>query len=85
MAQAGFENNVVMTDDLVMDAVKAYAENGSVAVMAIQAGNDLLIATDYRQQIPQVISAVKDGTLDEALINAACTRVLRWKIVLGLL
>lgn len=85
MAQVGFENNVVMTDDLVMDAVKAYAENGSVAVMAIQAGNDLLIATDYRQQIPQVISAVKDGTLDEALINAACTRVLHWKIVLGLL
>lgn len=84
MAQVGFENNVVMTDDLVMDAVKAYADNGSVAVMAIQAGNDLLIATDYRQQIPQVISAVEGGTLDEALINDACTRVLQWKMALGL-
>lgn len=85
MAQVGCENNVVMTDDLVMDAVKSYAENGSVAVLAIQAGNDLLIATDYREQIPQVLSAVKDGTLDEAPIDAACVRVLQWKMALGLL
>lgn len=85
MAQVGCENNVVMTDDLVMDAVKSYAENGSAAVMAIQAGNDLLIATDYRQQIPQVLSAVEDGTLDENLIDLACTRVLQWKMALGLL
>lgn len=52
--------------------------------MAIQAGNDLLIATDYRQQIPQVISAVEGGTLDEAPINDACIRVLQWKMALGL-
>lgn len=84
MAQVGSENNVVMTDDLVMDAVKAYAENGSVAVMAIQAVNSLLIATDYREQIPQVISAVEDGTLDEHLIDDACERVLQWKMALGL-
>lgn len=78
-------NGVVMTDDLVMDAVKRYAADGSVAVLAIQAGNDLLIATDYRTQIPQVIAAVQDGTLDETLIDAACTRVLAWKQALGLL
>lgn len=78
-------NGVVMTDDLVMDAVKTYAAEGSVAVLAIQAGNDLLIATDYRTQIPQVIAAVQDGTLDEALIDTACTRVLAWKQALGLL
>lgn len=78
-------NGVVMTDDLVMDAVKTYAAEGSVAVLAIQAGNDLLIATDYRTQIPQVIAAVQDGTLDEAMIDAACTRVLAWKQALGLL
>ncbi|MPM24694.1 hypothetical protein SDC9_71178 [bioreactor metagenome] len=74
-----------MTDDLAMDAVKSYAENGSVAVMAIEAENSLLIATDYRQQIPQVISAVEGGMLDEALINDACIRVLQWKMALGLL
>lgn len=80
----GFEG-VVMTDDLAMDAVKSYAADGNVAVMSIQAGNDLVVTTDYRTQIPRVIQAVKNGTLDEEAIDAACLRVLRWKAELGLL
>lgn len=80
----GFEG-VVMTDDLAMDAVKAYAADGNVAVMSLQAGNDLVVTTDYRTQIPRVIQAVKDGALEESVIDAACLRVLRWKLELGLL
>ncbi len=80
----GFDG-VVMTDDLAMDAVSAYAAGGNVAVMSIQAGNDLVVTTDYRTQIPRVIQAVKAGSLDEAAVDAACLRVLRWKLELGLL
>lgn len=80
----GFDG-VVMTDDLAMDAVKAYAADGNVAVMSIQAGNDLVVTTDYRTQIPRVIQAVKDGALEEEAVDAACLRVLRWKLELGLL
>ena len=82
--ELGF-NGVVMTDDLAMEAVSAYAEDGAVAVMALEAGNDLIITTDYRTQIPKVLEAVENGTLDEAVIDAACRRVLRWKQSLGLL
>ena len=82
--ELGFDG-VVMTDDLAMDAVAAYAEDGAVAVMALEAGNDLVLTTDYRTQIPKVIEAVENGTLDEAVIDAACRRVLRWKQALGLL
>lgn len=80
----GFDG-VVMTDDLAMEAVKAYAADGNVAVMSLQAGNDLVVTTDYRTQIPRVIQAVKDGSLEEDVIDAACLRVLRWKLELGLL
>ena len=74
----GFEG-IGITDDLAMDAVQAYAKNGAVAVMALQAGNDMIITTDYRTQIPAVIAAVQDGTLDESVIDDACLRVLRCK------
>ena len=74
----GFEG-IAITDDLAMDAVQAYAKNGAVAVMALQAGNDMVITTDYRTQIPAVIAAVQDGTLDESVIDNACLRVLRCK------
>ena len=51
-------DGIAITDDLAMDAVKAYAKDGAVAVMALQAGNDMVITTDYRTQIPAVIEAV---------------------------
>ena len=80
----GFDG-VVMTDDLAMEAVAAYAEDGAVAVMAIEAGNDLMITSDYRTQIPKVIEAVENGTLSEETIDVACHRVLTWKQAIGLL
>ena len=80
----GFDG-VVMTDDLAMEAGAAYAEDGAVAVMASEAGNDLMITSDYRTQIPKVIEAVENGTLSEETIDVACHRVLTWKQAIGLL
>ncbi len=79
--ELGFDG-VAMTDDLAMDAVTAYAKDGAAAVMALEAGNDLIITTDYRTQIPKVVEAVQSGTLDEAAVDAACRRVLRGKAAL---
>lgn len=76
---------VVMTDDLAMEAVSAYAENGSVAVLAVQAGNDMIVTTDFESQIPLVLSALQSGELSQTQIDTAVTRVLTWKYHLGLL
>lgn len=80
----GFQG-VIMTDDLAMDAVAAYATSESAAVMAVQAGNDMIVTTDFQTQIPQVVEAVKDGTIDEEQIDQSVTRILQWKYDLGLL
>ena len=82
--ELGFEG-VIMTDDLDMDAVKAYAADGSVAVLAVLAGNDLIVTTDFEEQIPLVIDAVKAGVISEAALDLAVRRVLWWKYDLGLL
>lgn len=82
--ELGF-TGVVLTDDLAMDAVEAYAEDGSVAVLAVLAGNDMIVTTNFTTQIPQVIAAVEDGTIDESRIDQAVSRVLGWKYDLGLL
>ena len=76
---------VVLTDDLSMDAVKTYAEDGSLAVLAVQAGNDMLITSDCASQIPLVVEAVQSGAVEQALVDAAVTRILEWKYDLGLL
>ena len=82
--ELGF-TGVIMTDDLAMEAVAAYAGEGSVAVMALRAGNDLVLTTDYRTQIPAVLAALEGGELDQSIIDAACRNVLEWKAALGLI
>ena len=80
----GFDG-LIVTDDLAMDAVRSYAQDGSVAVLALQAGNDMIVTTDYQTQIPQIIAAVQAGEIDEREIDAHVYRVLYEKQTLGLI
>jgi len=80
----GFDG-VVMTDDLVMEAITDRYGTGEAAVLAVQAGNDLLCSTDYAEQYSAVLSAVLDGRIDFDALNASVTRILKWKQNLGLL
>ena len=80
----GFDG-LIVTDDLAMDAVRSYAQDGSVAVLALRAGNDMIVTTDYQTQISQVIAAVQAGEIDEREIDAHVYRVLYEKQALGLI
>ena len=75
---------VILTDDLDMDAVKAYADDGSIGVLALAAGNDMLVCSDLTQ-ITAICAAVENGTLDETVIDTACRHILTVKQTLGLL
>ena len=75
-------DGIVITDDLAMDAVKQYA-NGEAAVLAVLAGNDMLITSDYQNDIPAVLAAVADGRIAESDIDAHVLRILRYKQAQG--
>lgn len=77
--------DVIMTDDLVMQAITDQYGAGEAAVMAVLAGNDLLCSTEYAVQYEAVLRAVLDGRIDIDTLNAAVRRVLQWKSDLGLL
>ncbi len=67
---------VIITDDLAMGAVSTISNN---AVKAIQAGNDILITTDYAKSIEEIKKAIDDGTISEELIDTLALRVISWK------
>lgn len=77
-------NGVIITDDLVMDAITGVENDSEAAVKAVLAGNDMLISSNYDKQITAVINAVNDGRISEDIINKAVTRILCWKLSLGL-
>ena len=78
-------DGVIMTDDLAMNAISDFCQDDAAAVLAVLAGNDMIVCTDYQTQIQAVLTAVSDGTISEAQIDASVTRIILWKIHLGLL
>ena len=76
---------IIMTDDLAMDAVKSYVEDGKAATLAIQAGNDMIITSDFISMYNEVINSVNEGIISEEQINKAALRVIAWKYYSGIL
>lgn len=82
--ELGFEG-VILTDDLIMEAITDYTGGENAAVLAVQAGNDMLVSSDFVTQYNAVLAAVQDGTISEDRIRESAIRVIRWKMDLGLL
>lgn len=72
-------SGIIMTDDLAMDAVKSYVSEGRAATMAINAGNDMIITSDFMTMKNEVIESVKNKEIKESTLNKAVIRVMAWK------
>lgn len=72
-------SGIVITDDLAMDAVKSYVTEGSAAVLAINAGNDMIITSDFETMYKEVLNAVNSGIIEQETINNAVRRIIAWK------
>lgn len=78
-------SGIIMTDDLAMDAVKTYVENGEAAVQAVLAGNDMIISSSFSEQKQEIFNAVKNKRISEEIINKAVKRILSWKYAYGII
>ena len=78
-------SGVIVTDDLVMQAITDLYGAGEAAVLAVLAGNDLLCSTEYQVQYEAVLAAVLSGRIDIDTLNNAVRNVLEWKTELGLI
>ena len=82
--ELGFDG-VIMTDDLIMEAITDYTGGENAAVLAVQAGNDMLVSSDFVTQYNAVLAAVQGGTISADRIRESAVRVIRWKLDLGLM
>ncbi len=56
-----------------MDAIRDYTGGENAAVLAVQAGNDMLTSSDFVTQYNAVLAAVQDGTIPESQIHASAS------------
>lgn len=73
---------IVITDDLAMGAISSIDD---AIIKAILAGNDLIITTNYENDINQIKTAIYNGTISEDLIDKLAFRVIAWKYYKGLM
>ena len=73
-------SGIIITDDLAMDAVKEYVDNGNAATLAINAGNDLIITSSFDEMYDEVLEAVNNGEIKEEVIDTAVRRILAYKL-----
>ena len=80
----GFQG-VILTDDLIMEAITDITGAESAAVAAVKAGNDMLCCSDLENQYPAVVDAVRNQEIPMPQIDQSVRRVLQWKQDLGLI
>lgn len=73
--ELGF-TGIIIADDIAMGALSSI---GDVSVKALQAGNDLIITTDYEESFNSIKEAVESKRVSEEQINKLSFRVLAWK------
>ena len=54
-------------------------------MLALAAGCDMVVLSDFQKEIPRVLAALEDGALSQERVDEAVSRVLGWKYDLGLL
>lgn len=77
---------IIITDSHQMGAITDYYDSGEAAVLALQAGADMvLMPQDLQAAFDGVKAAVEAGTLTEARIDESVLRILAVKFSFGIL
>lgn len=79
-------DGLVITDSFQMNSIADNYEQGEAAVLAIQAGCDMiLMPKEYEACYQAVLDAVQEGRLSETQIDEACRHILTAKVKRGIL
>lgn len=70
---------IVMTDDLSMGAISQLQTELPPEVMAVLAGNDMLIVTDFESSFNTLLHAVENNDISVERIDESVLRILQWK------
>lgn len=81
--QFGYDG-VVMTDALYMKGISQYWSMPEAAVLALNAGDDMLLGPTGADQMTEMLNGIKvalqNGTLSKARVDEAATRIIALKM-----
>lgn len=79
-------DNIIITDAMNMKVITKFYDSAQAAVMALEAGNDMiLMPDDFEEAVNGVKEAVDSGELSKKTIDRAVERIIKIKIRRGIL
>lgn len=78
-------SGIIITDDLAMDAVKSYVDDGNAATLAVNSLNDLIITSDFSNMYNEVLNSIKNNDVDISIVDRAVRRIIAYKYQYGIL
>ncbi len=76
---------IMITDDLSMGAITEPESDLPPEIMALLAGNDMLIVSDFESSFKTLLNAVKNGDISMERIDESVLRILQWKYYMNLI
>ena len=78
--ELGYEG-IIITDALGMGAIAQHYKPAEAAVLAVKAGNDMILLSDHlTESYNAVLEAVRSGEISEGRINESVYRILKVKL-----
>jgi beta-N-acetylhexosaminidase len=78
---------IIMSDDLAMAAISGDRTSGLAALMALDAGVDMVMVSGIRQAVQvrdSIAGAIGTGQLKRAALEESASRIMSWKLRLAL-
>jgi beta-N-acetylhexosaminidase len=80
-------SGIIMSDDLAMAAIAGDRTPGAAALMALDAGVDMVMVSSARQAMEvrdSIVGAIETGLLKRASLVESASRIMSWKLRLAL-
>lgn len=78
-------SGIVVTDDITMLALNDYNQRKEAAIMAFEAGNDMLMTSNYYIHYQELLDAVKSKRISEERLDYSVKKILAWKYAYGII
>ncbi len=83
--ELGFKK-VVITDAMNMQAITKFYEDEEAAVLAVQAGNDMILTPkNLKKAFNGILAAVEEGEIEEKELDESVKRILSVKLERGII
>lgn len=78
-------SGIIMSDDISMTALDSFNADNKAAILAINAGVDMIMSSDYSLHYSQLLSAYKKGEITKERVEYSAKKIIAWKIAYGII